>query len=205
MLESFKGWINQNGNNDQITGNTSKFGYIINRPPGDTTASVRLDLMYVNAYGRPIRATDYGTSTRPLSSITVNRTNLTTQSFFGYGLGYSNYTNFMNAIMGRHGMFSRFWPMGPSNPSDSGPLGVVCDLSVAETFALTFVETPTNIPGFTDSFIYHIESLIPMTVRSYVDKTIGGYDGLKGNLESAIINGLWKRTTNPAFVPPSRP
>jgi hypothetical protein len=105
--------------------------------------------------------------------------------------------------MGRHGLFSRFWPMGPNNPSDSGPLGIACNLSVAESFALTFIETPTNIPGFNDSFIYHIESLMPMTMRSYVDKTIGGYDGLKSNIESAVINGLWKRTTNPNFTPPT--
>jgi hypothetical protein len=82
-------------------------------------------------------------------------------------------------------------------------LGIACNLSVAESFALTFIETPTNIPGFNDSFIYHIESLMPMTMRSYVDKTIGGYDGLKSNIESAVINGLWKRTTNPNFTPPT--
>jgi hypothetical protein len=202
MLESFKGWINQNGNDDANTGSNSKFGYIFNQPPGNTTSSVKLDLVYVNAYGRPIRSAEYGTSTRPLSSITVNRTNIAAQDFFGYGLGYSNHTNFINAILGRHNLYSRLWPMGPTNPTGSGPLGIACNLSVAEEFALTFIETPTNIPGYTDPTIYHIETLMPMTIRSYVDKVAGGFDGLKSNIESAIINGLWRKTVDPNLTPP---
>lgn len=199
MLESYRGWINQNGFDETTTGVNHKFNQIIDRPLGP---SLKLDLIYVNAYGRPIRASEYNTTSRPLSSITVNKNTITTlQRFNGYGAGFSSYTNFMNAIMQRHGLNSRFWSMGPANPSDSGPLGIVCNLSLTEEFALTFVETPTNINNFTSSFIYHIETMTPMSVRSYVDRVEGGFGGLKSNIESAIINGIWIRSTNPVFNP----
>jgi hypothetical protein len=185
MLRSYQGFFNQNATftPDTLGGQTNKFDRIASLSPGDTTTAwLTLSCMYINAYGRSIRASEYGTNVRPLTSILVNRDNIRFTSPFGTGLGCSNYTDFFNAIAARHNLYSRMYPMGNTNPQIQYPYDIAANVSVTETFSMAFVETSRGITNFTNTgptYLYYIETVEPMIVRTLIAKP-----GVNGGLES---------------------
>lgn len=189
MLRSFQGFFNQNATflPDTLEGANNKFDVIANLAPGDTTTAwTTLSCMYINAYGRSIRASEYNTNSRPLTSILVNRDNIRfVNDPFGPGTGQgcSNYTDFFNAIASRHNLFSRMYPMGNTNPQRQYSYDIAANVSVTEMFSMAFIETTRGIPNFsnTGTYIYHIETEEPMIVRQLIAKPgiNNGFEPLK--------------------------
>lgn len=171
-------------------GSTNKFEYLMNSGAG----SLNLQLQYLRINRRVVKRSEYNVSSAntPLTALTVgaggepatvSASLSAAPGTNGLNPGYDNYTKFINRIFKRHGIFSRFYPMGPNYVPPGPPLGafatfdsathnlIGCKLSILEDFALTFLETPspemvTQIPGL-QTAIYHIETVSPMTLKGY--------------------------------------
>lgn len=183
-------WINDGYSTITTSNNVAnKFAVLASKP---ANAHCTLELWYARANGRVIRFTDYNSPSStlrgPLTSLRVGDgvgaggETVRTQALFGAGQGYTNYTDFMNRILRRHGLATRFYPMGVQYnvPSSAGAVrdvnlygnAIGCDLSTVEDFALTFVEKPVNITqsgktAYTTETIFHVESVAPLSLIGY--------------------------------------
>jgi hypothetical protein len=191
MIVHTKYFLNDSfSTSDAIPSLTNKFQYLFNLV-NNTSSYLDLELWYLRINRRVIKLSEYKTiagSTRsvPLTSIRVGfGGEPTTVSPSGIltgnptvNSGYNNYTNFINRIFNRHGIRSRFYPMGFNYILPVGGLNYInennnivgCHLSVLEDFALTFVEKPVNINDgvnipYTTNTIFHIETAAPMTLK----------------------------------------
>ena len=169
-------------NSDQLT--FSKFNYLSNTSnPG----YLDLELWYLRINNKVIKRQEYGvigTTLSPLTSLRVGNTGggeVVTLALPPFAspvnppisqLGFTNYTNFINRIFNRHGISSRFFPMGRDyTPAvtnfDSITKNLIgCKLSILEDFALTFVEKATDIPLYDTQTVIHIETTSPMSLRA---------------------------------------
>jgi hypothetical protein len=184
MIVHAKYFINDSfSSSDPINTLTSKFDYLFSN---QNLGTLDLELWYLRINRRVIKRSEYNVSTSnsPLTSIRVGRggqpvtTSLNIQPVSpapSVNSGYDNYTRFINNIFVRHGIGSRFFPMGKNytpivnnsvfNNANGNIVG--CHLSMLEDFALTFLEKPTDI-GTTNTYststIFHIETASPMTL-----------------------------------------
>jgi len=165
---------------DQLT--FSKFNYLSNT---GNLGYLDLEVWYLRVNHRVIRRQEYGysgTSFLPLTSIRVGNAGggeiITTSLPPIQGTptintpGFTNYTDFINKIFLRHGISSRFFPMGRDyqpiiSSFDSITKNLIgCKLSMLEDFAITLVERPTNIPLYSTNTVIHIETTSPMSLRA---------------------------------------
>jgi hypothetical protein len=174
-------------------GITNKFQHLMNSGAG----YLNLQLQYLRVNRRVVRRSEYNVSSAnlPLTALrvgaggepaTVSTSLSATPDITQLNPGYDNYTKFINRILKRHGIFSRFYPMGPNYVPPGPPLGqaftfdsathnlIGCNLSILEDFALTFLETPSTdmvnqITGM-QAAIYHIETVSPMSLKGYIQQ-----------------------------------
>lgn len=166
---------------------TSKFEFLSSNP---ANSYLTLELWNLRINRRVIKRSEYNVSTAnlPLTSIKVGAGTgaggepVTLGSYLNPSTspGFDNYTKFINRIFAKHGISSRFFPMGKNyapNPNNSTFFNVRgnqigCHLSLLEDFSLTFLERPTNIGAGTFSYsqsaMFHIETVAPMTLRGQV-------------------------------------
>lgn len=188
MLVNSGYWINDSYSTQALESNiTPKFDYIYTQ--ANQFASLTLELWSVRVNGKIIKKSEYGTGARPLTSLKVGYQgeSVTVANYFNVGLGYDNYTKFINNICKRHGLYTRFYPMGKNyNISDlNGGVLVETNIfgnhigvsaSIVEDFALTFVERPSNIDAWTNNnknysaynqdYIFHVESASPLSITA---------------------------------------
>lgn len=184
-------WINDSYSSLHTGENLiNKFAYLATQPPN---AYCTLELWYARANGKIIKFSDYNSGAQttlrgPLTSLRVgdgpgaNGETVTTSNLFLLGQGYTNYTNFMNRILKRHGLGTRFYPMGIDYTIPSSTLSkpniwgnnIGCDLSTVEDFALTFIEKPTLISSpstgkqpYITNTIFHVESVAPLSLIAF--------------------------------------
>lgn len=178
MIVHAKYFINDSySSSEGIDTLTSKFDYLF---PNQNLGTLDLELWYLRINNKVIRRSEYGVSTAntPLTALKVGlggepvTTGTYIQGSPSVNSGYDNYTKFINRIFTRHGISSRFFPMGknyvpPVNNSTFNNVNnniVGCHLSILEDFALTFLEKPTNIGNYSTTTIFHIETVSPMTL-----------------------------------------
>lgn len=186
MLIHAKYFLNDSFSTVNIDRVCSKFELLSSNP---VDSYLTLELWNLRINNRVIKRSEYGVSSTellPLTSIKVGAgagfEPVTMGSYLTPTLnpGFDNYTKFINRIFVRHGISSRFLPMGKNytpNPNNSTFANVKgnqigCHLSLLEDFSLTFLERPTNIGAlgntnsYTASAMFHIETASPMTLRA---------------------------------------
>lgn len=163
-----------------------KFKFLEDNP---SSGNLTLELWYLRINNRVIKRIEYDVTTlnSPLTSlivgsggqpVTVGKYIESVGGSPTTNMGYDNYTNFINNILERHGISSRFFPMGKNYIApltqfvNTKGNHVGCHLSILEDFALTFLEKPTNIgtgeSAYNTNTILHIETGPPLSLKSLV-------------------------------------